>query len=95
MFKWIWNEKLNCYCAAHNSTIRADKDGDVFGGGGTTIQSSGSSQATPTPEEQAMQQMQEKGGTGMGSGKDQNPIAKMGQQSGMRIADNSGKLPTI
>ena len=48
-----------------------------------------------TPEEQAMQQIQEKGGTGMGSGKDQNPIAKMGQQSGMRIADNSGKLPTI
>ncbi len=37
MFEWIWNDKLNCYCARHNSTIRADKNGDVFGGGGGDI----------------------------------------------------------
>jgi len=42
MFKWIWNKELNCYCAEHNSTIRADKNGGVFGGGGTSI-------STPTP----------------------------------------------
>jgi len=34
MIEWIWNKKLNCYCAKNNSTIRADKNGDVFGGGG-------------------------------------------------------------
>jgi hypothetical protein len=34
MFKWFWDEKLNCYCAEHNPTIRADKNGNVFGGGG-------------------------------------------------------------
>ncbi len=34
MWKWIWDDKLNCYCAEHNPTIRADKNGDVFGGGG-------------------------------------------------------------
>ena len=37
MFKWIWNEKLQCYCAEVNSTIRADRNGNVFGGGGTDI----------------------------------------------------------
>lgn len=42
MFKWIWNKELNCYTAKHNSTIRADKNGDVFGGGSTKIES-------PTP----------------------------------------------
>lgn len=31
MFKWIWNGQ--CYCAEHNTTIRADKNGDVYGGG--------------------------------------------------------------
>ncbi len=35
MFKWKWNKKLNCYCAEHNPTIRADKNGNVFGGGST------------------------------------------------------------
>jgi len=34
MFKWIWNEELECFCALHNPTIRADKNGNVFGGGG-------------------------------------------------------------
>jgi hypothetical protein len=39
MIKWIWNEELGCYCAGHNNTIRADKNGNVFGGGGgkTTV----------------------------------------------------------
>ena len=34
MYKWIWNDLLKCYCAEHNPSIRADKDGNVFGGGG-------------------------------------------------------------
>lgn len=37
MFKFIWNEELQCYCAEHNPTIRADKNGNVFGGGSTSI----------------------------------------------------------
>jgi len=43
MFKWNWNKKLNCYCSEHNLSIRADKNGNVFGGR-TSI---------PTPETQA------------------------------------------
>jgi len=35
MLEMIWNEKLNCYCGKINSTIRADKNGNVFGGGGS------------------------------------------------------------
>ena len=44
MFKWFWNKKLACYCAEHNPTIRADKNGNVFGGGSTKI-----SQPSPPP----------------------------------------------
>ncbi len=33
MFKWFWSSRLNCYCAVHNQSIRADKDFNVFGGG--------------------------------------------------------------
>ena len=42
--KFYWDERLNCYCAEHNPTIRADKDGNVFGGGSTKI-----SQPSPPP----------------------------------------------
>jgi hypothetical protein len=42
MFKFIWNEQLGCYCAEHNTTIRADKNGNVFGGGSTKV-------SNPTP----------------------------------------------
>ena len=31
---WFWSANLDCYCARHNTTIRADKDGGVYGGGG-------------------------------------------------------------
>lgn len=36
--KWFWDSKLNCYCAEHNPTIRADKNMNVFGGGTTKIE---------------------------------------------------------
>ena len=43
--KFFWDDKLKCYCATHNPTIRADKNGNVFGGGGSDI-------STPTPPPQ-------------------------------------------
>ena len=46
MIQWIWNGKY--FYAKHNETIRADKNGNVYGGGGTktTIQSA---PTTPAP----------------------------------------------
>lgn len=38
MFKWIWNEDKQSYEASHNRSIRADKEGNVFGGGSTNIE---------------------------------------------------------
>jgi len=50
MYRWIWNNKLNCYCAEHNPTIRADRNGNVFGGGSTSIQSPSPAPAPTTAE---------------------------------------------
>ena len=44
MYKFIWSNKLNCFCAEHNPSIRADINGNIFGGGGTTIE-----QPSPPP----------------------------------------------
>ena len=45
MFTWIWNGKYNY--ALENPTIRADKDGNVYGGGGTKATET-TIQAAPT-----------------------------------------------
>lgn len=48
--KFFWSEELSCYCAEHNPTIRADKDGNVFGGGSTKV-SMPSTPAAPSTAE--------------------------------------------
>ena len=60
MFKFIWSKELNCFYAEHNPSIRADKNGNVFGGGSTKISGSSeqSSQATPTAEEMELNKLE-------------------------------------
>jgi len=58
MFKWKWNEELKCYCTKHNATIRADRNGNVFGGGTTKIESGGTTTPQPTEAEREMQELQ-------------------------------------
>jgi len=57
MYKWIWNGKY--FHAEHNETIRADKDGNVFGGGGSEpqIQQAPTTPA-PSPAETSEQALQ-------------------------------------
>jgi len=50
VFNFIWNTKLNCYEAEHNPTIRADKNGNIFGGGGTSIEQPSPPAAPSTAE---------------------------------------------
>lgn len=47
---FIWNEGLKCYCEEKNPTIRADKDGNVFGGGSPKISSPQPPQQPSTKE---------------------------------------------
>lgn len=58
MFKFIWNKKLNCYCAEHNPSIRADKNRNVFGGGTTKTETGGTTTPTPTAEETELNRLQ-------------------------------------
>lgn len=50
MYKFIWDSQLNCYFAEHNPTIRADKNGNIFGGGGTSIETPATPAAPTTAE---------------------------------------------
>jgi hypothetical protein len=56
--EWKWSNELNCFCAKHNNSIRADINGNVFGGGTTKTTNEATQQATPTAEETAMEKLQ-------------------------------------
>lgn len=58
MFKFIWDKELKCYYTEHNSSIKADKNGNVFGGGSTKIQQGGTTTPTPTEEEKELNRLQ-------------------------------------
>jgi len=55
MYKFIWNEKEGYYYALENPTIRADRDMNVYGGGGGDTHVSA---PTPSAEEIALQREQ-------------------------------------
>lgn len=53
MWKWIYDKNRKEYYTDHNPNIRADKDMNVYGGGGSDVQA-----PQPTAEEKALQQAQ-------------------------------------